>query len=50
MVNKQISVKPNIDEQLKRLRIKYADDEGKLASYGKIIKKALKRSKMWVGE
>jgi hypothetical protein len=47
MVNKQISVKPNINEQLKRLRIKYADDEGKPSSYGNIIKKALKKAKMW---
>jgi hypothetical protein len=47
MVNKQITVKPSIDDQLNRLRKKYTDEEGNPGSYSKIVKLALKKANLW---
>lgn len=49
-MNKNISVTPEIDKQLTRLRKKYADDEGTKASYSRIIRKVMHKAKMWIEE
>jgi hypothetical protein len=48
MVNKNISINPELDKQLMKLRIKYGDrQEGTPASYSKTIRKIMKKAKIW---
>jgi hypothetical protein len=48
-MNKNISINPDLDKQLMRLRIKYGDkEEGMPTSYSKVIKRVMKKAKVWV--
>jgi len=47
-MQKQISITQDVELQLTRLRIKYGDKEDNVkASYSRIIRKTLKKAKMW---
>lgn len=49
-MQKQVSLTPEVERQLNRLRTKYADEERTPASYSRVIKRVMKRAKMWVEE
>lgn len=46
-MQKQVSLTPEVETQLNRLRKKYANEE-RPASYSRVIKKVMKKAKMWV--
>ena len=46
-MTRHLTVNDEINEQLQRLRIKYSSNEEQPASYSYVIKKALKKAKMW---
>lgn len=49
-MQKQISLTPEVETQLNRLRKKYANEERTPASYSRVIKRVMKKAKMWVEE
>lgn len=46
-MQKQVSLTPEVEKQLTRLRKKHADENGKPSSYSRVIKRVMRKADLW---